>query len=593
MPRVKLSDGTVITMPDNPTPGDLDALQQAEKIAAGRGAPSFWDTLKQAAKPEIGDEVAAVAAGLGKGAGRVGLGAQHYAGKGIRAVGDLISPPQQTLSSLVTGQPELGAVSRAGQWLVDDAAQGRKNLEAETAPFRKESPVATGAGELGGEILATLPVGGLLAKAGGALLPSAVKSTPAVQKVLSAIRSSGTKLGTPAATTTAGKIADLGIRSAGGAITGGVTAGLVDPEQAKLGALIGGAFPLTTSAAGAVGRGIGKAIRSNPPSDEVVALAQRAKELGIDVPADRLVNSRPLNAAAASLNYVPFSGRAATEDRIQNQLNRALSRTFGQDSDNVTLALRTAKRELGRKFDDVLRGGTPVRADNQLLDELADIEVRAFNSLETGPFNVIKKQLNQILEKVKAGDVIDSDAAYNIKRTLDDISAGKTTQSSYARELRDSLIDALNRSIGPDEAQAFAKTRQQYGAMRTLEKIARNGADGDVSIGRLANLTNIRNPEIQELADIAAQFLKTRENPHGAMQRVAMASLGAAAAKFGGPPGWLLAGGMIGGGRAANTALNSNLARDLLLYGSSPAVDSTLSALLPLTSKAAPVISAR
>lgn len=36
MPRVKLSDGTVITMPDNPTPDDLDALQQAEKIAASR-----------------------------------------------------------------------------------------------------------------------------------------------------------------------------------------------------------------------------------------------------------------------------------------------------------------------------------------------------------------------------------------------------------------------------------------------------------------------------------------------------------------------------------------------------------------------------
>lgn len=541
--------------------------------------PSFWDSIKQAAKPEIGDEVLAVAAGLGKGAGRIGLGAQHYAGKGISAVGDL------------TGQS--GAISRSGQWLIDDAAQGRKNLEAQIAPFRKESPVATGAGEIGGEILATLPVGGLLAKAGGALLPSAVKSTPAAQKVLSAIRSSGTKLGTPAATTTAGKLADLGIRSAGGAITGGVTAGLVDPEQAKMGALIGGAFPLTTVAAGAVGRGVGRALRSNPPSDEVVSLALRAKELGIDVPADRLVNSRPLNAAAASLNYVPFSGRAATEDRIQSQLNRALSRTFGQDSDNVTLALRTAKRELGRKFDDVLRGGTPVRADNQLLDELADIEVRAFNSLETGPFNVIKKQLNQILEKVKAGDVIDSDAAYNIKRTLDDISAGKTTQSSYARELRDSLIDALNRSIGPDEAQAFAKTRQQYGAMRTLEKIARNGADGDVSIGRLANLTNIRNPEIQELADIAAQFLKTRENPHGAMQRVAMTGLGAAAGLTGGLPGWLIAGGMVGAGRAANTALNSNLARDLLLYGSSPAVESTLSALLPLTSKAAPVISAR
>ena len=539
--------------------------------------PSFWDSIKQAAKPEIGDEVLAVAAGLGKGAGRIGLGAQHYAGKGISAVGDL------------TGQS--GAISRSGQWLIDDAAQGRKNLEAQIAPFRKESPVATGAGELGGEILATLPVGGLLAKAGGALLPSAVKSTPAAQKVLSAIRSSGTKLGTPAATTTAGKLADLGIRSAGGAITGGVTAGLVDPEQAKMGALIGGAFPLTTVAAGAVGRGVGRALRSNPPSDEVVSLALRAKELGIDVPADRLVNSRPLNAAAASLNYMPFSGRAATEDRVQSQLNKALSRTFGQDSDNVTMALRKAGDALGDEFDRVLKSNT-LRVDGQLRTDLAEVARIAGRELSDGEAKIITNQIDDLLGKV-VGDQIDGQAAYNIKKTLDRIGRRKSNDAFYALELKGKLMDALNRSLGPDKAQAFAKTRQQYGNMLALEKIAQNGAEGDISIGRLANMKNINNADLQELADVAAQFLKTRENPHGAMQRVAMTGLGAAAGLTGGLPGWLIAGGMVGAGRAANTALNSNLARDLLLYGSSPAVESTLSALLPLTSKAAPVISAR
>jgi len=539
--------------------------------------PSFWDSIKQAAKPEIGDEVLAIAAGLGRGAGRIGLGAQHYAGKGISAVGDL------------TGQS--GAISRSGQWLIDDAAQGRKNLEAQIAPFRKESPVATGAGELGGEILATLPVGGLLAKAGGALLPSAVKSTPAAQKVLSAIRSSGTKLGTPAATTTAGKLADLGIRSAGGAITGGVTAGLVDPEQAKMGALIGGAFPLTTSAAGAVGRGVGRALRSNPPSDEVVSLALRAKELGIDVPADRLVNSRPLNAAAASLNYMPLSGRAATEDRVQSQLNKALSRTFGQDSDNVTMALRKAGGELGKEFDRVLQSNT-LRVDDQLLADLAEVAHKAGRTLNEGDARIITNQIDDLLAKV-TGDQIDGQAAYNIKKTLDQIGRRKSNEAFHALEMKGKLLDALNRSLGPDQAQAFKKTRQQYGNMLALEKIAQNGAEGDISIGRLSNMKNINNADLQELADVAAQFLKTRENPHGAMQRVAMAGLGGAAGLAGGLPGWLLAGGMIGGGRAANTALNSNLARDLILYGSSPAMESTLSALLPLTSKAAPVISAR
>jgi hypothetical protein len=551
----------------------IDDVLRLQRAAAGApeptAPPSFLDSLRQAAKPEFADEAAALAAGLGKGAGNVGLNVQDYLGKGLSAVG-------------------LGG---AGGWLSKDAQAGREKIAGEVAPYKASSPKATGAGELGGEILATLPVGSLLAKAGGAVLPAAVKSSPTASKVLSAIRSSGTTLGTPAAATTAGKLADLGIRSAGGAITGGVTAGLVDPKQAGTGALIGGAFPLTTAAAGAAGRKIGGMLRSNPPSDEVAALAQRAKELGIDVPADRLVNSRPLNATAASLNYVPFSGRAATEDRVQSQLNRALSRTFGQDSDNVTMALRRAAGDLGGKFDSVLKSNT-VRVDEQFMSDLAGAAQRATRELSEGDAKVILNQIDDIIAKSQNG-AIDGQAAYNIKKTLDRIGNRKSNEAFYAIDLKKHLMDALNRSLGPDQAQAFAKTRQQYGNMLALEKIAQNGAEGDISIGRLANMKNINNADLQELADVAAQFLKTRENPHGAMQRVAMAGLGGAAGLAGGLPGWLVAGGMVGAGRAANTALNSNLARDLILYGSSPAVENTLSTMLPLTSKAAPVLSAQ
>ena len=37
------------------------------------------------------------------------------------------------------------------------------------------------------------------------------------------------------------------------------------------------------------------------------------------------------------------------------QMNRALSRTFGQDSENVTMALRKAGNALGQEFDRLAR----------------------------------------------------------------------------------------------------------------------------------------------------------------------------------------------------------------------------------------------
>jgi hypothetical protein len=95
-------------------------------------------------------------------------------------------------------------------------------------------------------------------------------------------------------------------------------------------------------------------------------------------------------------------------------------------------------------------------------------------------------------------------------------------------------------------------------------------------------MKNINNPELQDLADISAQFLKTREAPHGAAQRVMLGGLGTAALGGGAATGTLpLVGSAIAGGRVANMVLNNQmlknaladrpeLARQLLNYSSSP-----------------------
>ena len=49
-----------------------------------------------------------------------------------------------------------------GKWLVDDATAGKAKLEAENAPYKAASPVANGVGEVGGQIVATLPLGGVV-----------------------------------------------------------------------------------------------------------------------------------------------------------------------------------------------------------------------------------------------------------------------------------------------------------------------------------------------------------------------------------------------------------------------------------------------
>jgi hypothetical protein len=472
---------------------------------------------------------------------------------------DIAAMPQRAgdlVAGAVRGAGSIGSTLLAPYDMAKDAMAG-KGLSLESNRQRRAD--ITGAleglganpdsaqfqvGQLGAEVAGTAGVGGLLGKAAAA-------TTKVPSALVNALSTSGMRAGdAPGA-------ANMLARVLGGGVTGGASAGLIDPEYAGTGAVVGAALPPSIAAGGKAGAAISNAVRGGGMSPEVRALAQRAKELGIDIPADRLVNSRPLNAVSSGLNYVPFSGRAATEARMEKQLTQAAARLIGQDTDNMALALRKASSELGSKFDDVLKSNT-VQFDKALMDDVTRVFNTAQKELGDEGLRAISNQIDELVQKGADG-AIDGQAAYNIKRTLDRIGRRNSPEAFHAIELKKVLMEALDRSIGPEKAAAFAKTRQQYGNMIALEKIAKNGVEGDISVAKLANLPNINNEPLQEIADIAAQFVKPREAAHGAMQRGGVA-LGVGS--LSGLPG-LAATGTLG--RGTNMALNSAPMRNFVM----------------------------
>lgn len=69
----------------------------------------------------------ALGAGVGEGFGKAVLGGQALVGKGVRALGNAVSGGPN-ISGLVTGQQPSNVLTRAGDWLVNDAQTGAKNL---------------------------------------------------------------------------------------------------------------------------------------------------------------------------------------------------------------------------------------------------------------------------------------------------------------------------------------------------------------------------------------------------------------------------------------------------------------------------------
>jgi hypothetical protein len=140
---------------------------------------------------------------------------------------DYISPKDQTLSGLVTGQRP----SRA--------AEIEKTIAQQKAQFEQQYGGLAGAevGRVGGQIVGTLPVGGVIAapiKKAAQMAPSLAKFlTPLATTIESAGFQTGLKPG----------VANVATKGVGGAVVGGASAAAVNPEDTEMGAAIGAVVP--------------------------------------------------------------------------------------------------------------------------------------------------------------------------------------------------------------------------------------------------------------------------------------------------------------------------------------------------------------
>jgi hypothetical protein len=197
---------------------EFDTVAQAYKLSrAAPAAPA--PAPASTGGGTVVDGAKGLASGAGKGFGGMVLGAQRLVGKGLESVG----------------------ADTAGKWLVKDADDGRARLEAENAPYKAASPIANMVGDVGGSIVATLPVGGALPNAlraaSGAKLVGIVPRAAQAAGV-GAVYGGVTGTAGSNADTLAGMLAD----GAKGAATGAALGGVATPATAIVGAVTGNAM---------------------------------------------------------------------------------------------------------------------------------------------------------------------------------------------------------------------------------------------------------------------------------------------------------------------------------------------------------------
>jgi hypothetical protein len=366
-----------------------------------------------------------------------------------------------------------------------DNEAGKQDFEMQTGggSFAK-------VGRLGGNVAATAPVGGVLAapvRALGSVAPVLSRFTTPLAEALatsgmragaapsaSAIASSGR---VTAGVTAAGRLAT---QVAGGAAVGGTSAALVNPEDAKLGAVIGGAFPVATKVGGMALDGLTSLVTPFFEAGQKGIVGRTLNQFASDAPRARqtlaqadpvIPGSMPTTAQAAGdlgLAGLQKAARNANPNLGLDLADRASAQNVARHAELARLAGSVADVEAARASRDAATGALRESA----LDAAGKLDatqlISRIDSMLKNPNNA-GKLAQQALGQVRAQlagladqtGKIDARALYAIRKDIGDVLGGKlqgeagnlryaASQLIDARDLFDTAIEqSIRRGAGP------------------------------------------------------------------------------------------------------------------------------------------------
>jgi hypothetical protein len=409
--------------------------------------------------------------------GNVAAGALRGAG----SIGATILAPKDIISDALAGKG-LTLESNRQRRAAMDAALANMGADTESMGY--------GAGKLAGEIAGTAGAPGVLAKGAQAL-----KASPAI---VQALRTGG--LAADGMTGAKG----AALRAGAGAVSGGVSAGMVNPEDAATGAAIGGALPALGKVAGMAGQKIGSVLRGPQASDDVLNAAKQAYEAGYVIP--------------------PTQVKPTLGNRLLEGLSGKITTAQNASAKNAGVTNALSAKALGLSDDVKL---TPdVLADirtkasgayKAIGDELPIRPAQAADSLTNRPAMAEIDPKKMVFDLRKARN--EADAWFkSYGRTADPDSLVKAKAAKSAAQELESTLESYAKSMGREDLiPEMVKARQLIAKTYSVEN-ALNSTTGNVDAKKLAQQLSKGKPlsdELKQAAEFAARFPKAAQTVEG------------------------------------------------------------------------------
>ena len=393
-----------------------------------------------------------------------------------------ISPIGGLVDAATDGKASIGAV-RGVKDVIDTGANLLSRLggseeqarvqamnEAGKQDFQQTYGDSTAAslGRVGGNVLATAPVGGVL---GG------VARAAGATRLGNALASGGFTVGAPAATIP-GAVGNMALRMAGGAGTGATSAALIDPASAGLGAGVGAALPPVARVAGALGgavSGTARAVRdmgTQAGQQQIAANILQRSATNPEQAAQNLLRARPVvpgsNPTIAQVAQDP--GLAQLERTLVNSPETAapLQQRFAQQRAARGTAIDEVAAtgpESGSYYDDIVEGRRIFANEDYAAARQAGIDPEMAASMQP--------EIASLMERpsIQAAVVDARRLAAETGENIADL--GSVQGLDWVKKALDNQISRANRgnnSIGAEDLRALMRTRDDLNA--TLEQLA-------------------------------------------------------------------------------------------------------------------------
>jgi hypothetical protein len=377
------------------------------------------------------------------------------------------------------------------------------------------------AGNIGGDIAASLPLMAVGGAGIGALGDAAATAVPGIANALldagNAVRAvkGGNLLLNVGGRAASGAAQGAGIAAA---TSGGSNAPFL--QQVKEGAETGGIAGVALPAAVGVLKGVARTAMGGSTNAETAALAAQAKGYGIPITLGQLSENPSVRFVDSASKRIPFSGSDGQAVAQQTAFNRAVGGTIGQSVDKVTPQVMTAaKQQIGATLNGI-ESNNPVTLDGPFLSQVASIEHNARLSLPDGEFSVVSRQLSNIMSNLQSDDTITGQTYGNLIHKGSPLDAALNSRDSnvanYAGQIKGALQDALTRSLSPADAATYTQARYQYKNLKTIEGLVEKSATGDISPAGLmqavrtsyGDMAYSGGGDLGNLARIGQRFLK-------------------------------------------------------------------------------------